>query len=175
MNANCMPQIKIIDFGLAQQLKDDTPIRVLFGTPEFIPPEIINYEPIGVQSDMWSVGVICYVLLSGLSPFMGDSDSDTFSNILRADYDFNDEAFDEVSQEAKDFIASLLLRNKEDRFTATECLQSKWLCRNGSGGAKILSTDKLKKFIVRRKWQVSLFWCCKETALLYCVTIFYFA
>lgn len=55
-------QIKIIDFGLAQKLKQDTPVRVLFGTPEFIPPEIINYEPIGFQSDMWSVGVICYVL-----------------------------------------------------------------------------------------------------------------
>lgn len=123
---------------------------------------------------MWSVGVICYVLLSGLSPFMGDSDSDTFSNILRADYDFNDEAFDEVSQEAKDFIASLLLRNKEDRFTATECLQSKWLCRNGSGGAKILSTDKLKKFIVRRKWQVSPI-CAEKTASLNIVCpIFFF-
>lgn len=55
-------QIKIIDFGLAQTLKTGVPVRVLFGTPEFIPPEIINYEPIGVQTDMWSIGVICYVL-----------------------------------------------------------------------------------------------------------------
>jgi myosin-light-chain kinase len=55
-------QIKLIDFGLAQKISPDTPVRVLFGTPEFIPPEIINYEPIGVESDMWSVGVICYVL-----------------------------------------------------------------------------------------------------------------
>lgn len=55
-------EIKIIDFGLAQKLNPDAPTRVLFGTPEFIPPEIINYEPIGVESDMWSLGVICYVL-----------------------------------------------------------------------------------------------------------------
>lgn len=153
INKNCS-QIKIIDFGLAQQLKQDTPMRVLFGTPEFIPPEIINYEPIGLQSDMWSVGVICYVLLSGLSPFMGDSDTDTFSNVLRADYDFNDEAFDEVSQEAKDFIASLLIRNKEERASAHDCLESTWLSKHDKDGAKVLSTDKLKKFIVRRKWQV---------------------
>lgn len=53
-------QIKIIDFGLAQRLTPNA--RVLFGTLEFISPEIINYEPIGFQSDMWSVGVICYVL-----------------------------------------------------------------------------------------------------------------
>lgn len=55
-------EIKLIDFGLAQKISPDTPVRVLFGTPEFIPPEIINYEPIGTESDMWSVGVICYVL-----------------------------------------------------------------------------------------------------------------
>lgn len=55
-------EIKLIDFGLAQRLKPDSQIRVLFGTPEFIAPEIINYEPIGTQTDMWSVGVICYVL-----------------------------------------------------------------------------------------------------------------
>lgn len=55
-------EVKLIDFGLAQKLDPDTPVRVLFGTPEFVPPEIINYEPIGFESDMWSVGVICYVL-----------------------------------------------------------------------------------------------------------------
>ena len=55
-------RIKLIDFGLAQILNPNKPVRVLFGTPEFIPPEIINYEPIGTESDMWSVGVICYVL-----------------------------------------------------------------------------------------------------------------
>jgi serine/threonine protein kinase len=46
--------IKIIDFGLAQRLDKNKPLRVLFGTPEFIPPEVINYEPVGTESDMWS-------------------------------------------------------------------------------------------------------------------------
>lgn len=54
--------IKLIDFGLAQKISPDTPVRVLIGTPEFIPPEILNYEPIGTETDMWAVGVICYVL-----------------------------------------------------------------------------------------------------------------
>lgn len=62
LTATGLSQIKIIDFGLAQRIESDSPIRVLFGTPEFISPEILNYEPIGFQSDMWSVGVICYVL-----------------------------------------------------------------------------------------------------------------
>uniref|UniRef100_W8AQC6 Myosin light chain kinase, smooth muscle n=1 Tax=Ceratitis capitata TaxID=7213 RepID=W8AQC6_CERCA len=149
-------QIKIIDFGLAQRLNTDTPVRVLFGTPEFIPPEIISYEPIGFQSDMWSVGVICYVLLSGLSPFMGDTDVDTFSNITRADYDFDDEAFDCVSQEAKDFISNLLVHRKENRLTAKQCLESKWLTQaHDENLSNKICTDKLKKFIIRRKWQNS--------------------
>lgn len=123
---------------------------------EFIPPEIINYETISTQSDMWSIGVICYVLLSGLSPFnTGDNDSDTFSNILRAEYDFDDNAFNDVSVDAKNFISSLLIREKEKRATATTCLSSKWLNHDTTSTNIKLSTDKLKKFIIRRKWQVS--------------------
>uniref|UniRef100_T1P7Q7 Myosin light chain kinase, smooth muscle n=1 Tax=Musca domestica TaxID=7370 RepID=T1P7Q7_MUSDO len=151
-------QIKIIDFGLAQRLNTGSPVRVLFGTPEFISPEIISYEPIGFQSDMWSVGVICYVLLSGLSPFMGDTDVETFSNITRAEYDFDDEAFDCVSQLAKDFISNLLIHRKEDRWTAEQCLESPWLKQghyDENLGNKKICTDKLKKFIIRRKWQQS--------------------
>ncbi|XP_026808599.1 uncharacterized protein LOC113550868 isoform X2 [Rhopalosiphum maidis] len=146
--------IKLIDFGLAQKIIPGQPMRVLFGTPEFIPPEIIGYEPIGFESDMWSVGVICYVLLSGLSPFMGDNDSETFTNITKAEFDFDDEAFDAVSQDAKDFISALLIKRKELRLTARECLKHKWLAQQDMDmSCVILSTDKLKKFIIRRKWQ----------------------
>jgi myosin-light-chain kinase len=84
---------------------------VLFGTPEFIAPEVISYEKIGYGTDMWSVGVICYVLLSGLSPFMGDNDSETYVNVTKAEYDFNDESFDDISTEAKDFIGCLLIKD----------------------------------------------------------------
>lgn len=104
---------------------------------------------------MSTVGVICYVLLSGLSPFMGETDVDTFTNITRADYDFDDDAFDAVSEEARDFIASLLLHRKEDRLSAKQCLASKWLSQHYDVmGSTKLCTDKLKKFIIRRKWQV---------------------
>lgn len=146
-------EIKIIDFGLAQKLDPDKPVRVLFGTPEFISPEIINYEPIGVASDMWSLGVICYVLLSGLSPFMGETDADTFANITRAEYDFDDEAFDAVTQNARDFIGGLLRKRKEERMSAAESLRHSWLDPESHQNTVVISTDKLKKFIIRRKWQ----------------------
>jgi serine/threonine protein kinase len=103
----------------------------------------------------FTVGVICYVLLSGLSPFMGETDVDTFSNITRAYYDFDDEAFDAITEEAKDFIAGLLVYRKENRMSAKQCLESQWLSQNYDVmGSKKLCTDKLKKFIIRRKWQV---------------------
>lgn len=87
---------------------------------------------------------------------MGDSDVDTFANITRADYDFDDEAFDAVTQNAKDFISSLLVHRKEDRLSAVQCLNSVWLSQqNDEMSSKIpICTDKLKKFIIRRKWQV---------------------
>lgn len=104
--------IKIIDFGLARKLKKGEDVRILFGTPEFVSPEVISYEPVSTTSDMWSVGVVCYVLLSGLSPFMGDSDVETFANISGIAYDFDDEAFDNIGEEAKDFIRKLLVKHQ---------------------------------------------------------------
>uniref|UniRef100_A0A0C9RSK3 MYLK_7 protein n=1 Tax=Fopius arisanus TaxID=64838 RepID=A0A0C9RSK3_9HYME len=148
-------RIKLIDFGLAQTLQPNTPVRVLFGTPEFVSPEIISFEPIGTESDMWSIGVICYVLLTGLSPFMGDNDAETFVNITRADYDFDDEAFSAISKEAIDFISSLLIKRKELRLSAKDCLEHPWLAQCAENMNRVvLPTDKLKNFIVRRKWQI---------------------
>ena len=54
--------VKIIDFGLAQKLEEGKSVKVLFGTAEFCAPEIINYEPVSFATDMWSVGVLAYVL-----------------------------------------------------------------------------------------------------------------
>lgn len=94
---------------------------------------------------------------------MGDSDSDTFSNITRADYDFDDDAFDAVSQEAKDFISNLLVHRKEERLTASECLKFAWLSLDNDNKSSVkICTDKLKKFVIRRKWQVCVFNIKKE-------------
>uniref|UniRef100_A0A8C9T8E6 Myosin light chain kinase, smooth muscle n=1 Tax=Scleropages formosus TaxID=113540 RepID=A0A8C9T8E6_SCLFO len=104
-------RIKLIDFGLARRIENAGSLKVLFGTPEFVAPEVINYEPISYPTDMWSIGVICYILVSGLSPFMGDNDNETLSNVTSATWDFEDEAFDEISDEAKNFISSLLKKD----------------------------------------------------------------
>uniref|UniRef100_A0A672TRZ4 Myosin light chain kinase family member 4 n=1 Tax=Strigops habroptila TaxID=2489341 RepID=A0A672TRZ4_STRHB len=105
-------QIKIIDFGLARRYQPREKLRVNFGTPEFLAPEVVNYEFVSFPTDMWSLGVIAYMLLSGLSPFLGDDDNETLNNILSCSWDFEDEEFRGVSDQAKDFISKLLIKDK---------------------------------------------------------------
>ena len=54
--------VKLIDFGLAMELDPNNPVKVMFGTPEFIAPEVICHEPIGLPSDMWALGVLAYLM-----------------------------------------------------------------------------------------------------------------
>ncbi|XP_031633742.1 calcium/calmodulin-dependent protein kinase type IV [Contarinia nasturtii] len=120
-------RIKVIDFGLARRYDPDKKLQVLFGTPEFVAPEVVNFDRIGFPTDMWSIGVICYVLLSGLSPFMGSTDVETMTNVTIGKYDFDDEAFQTVSKESLDFISKLLVKDQSIRMTADQCLEHQWL------------------------------------------------
>ncbi|KAF4092982.1 hypothetical protein AMELA_G00028560 [Ameiurus melas] len=149
-------QIKIIDFGLACKLDSSTPLKVMHGTPEFVAPEVINYEPVYLTTDMWSIGVICYILLSGESPFQGDSDSETLAFVTAAQWDFDEESFEDITNQAKDFISSLLQKNVRQRMSCDEALAHAWMATSESadpGAAKNLSKDKMKKFLARQKWK----------------------
>uniref|UniRef100_A0A8I3W002 Myosin light chain kinase family member 4 n=1 Tax=Callithrix jacchus TaxID=9483 RepID=A0A8I3W002_CALJA len=120
-------QIKIIDFGLARRYKPREKLKVNFGTPEFLAPEVVNYDFVSFPTDMWSVGVIAYMLLSGLSPFLGDNDAETLNNILACRWDLEDEEFQDISDEAKEFISKLLIKEKSWRISASEALKHPWL------------------------------------------------
>uniref|UniRef100_A0A4W4FCD3 Protein kinase domain-containing protein n=1 Tax=Electrophorus electricus TaxID=8005 RepID=A0A4W4FCD3_ELEEL len=120
-------KIKIIDFGLARRYKPREKLRVNFGTPEFLAPEVINYEFVSFPTDMWSLGVITYMLLSGLSPFLGDDDNETLNNILACQWTFEGAEFSDISDEAKDFIQRLLVKSKSWRMSASQSLKHPWL------------------------------------------------
>ena len=76
-----------------------------------VAPEILQFEPISLASDIWSIGIVGYVLLSGHSPFGGEDKVETYSNITSAELEFPDHIFENVSEQAKDFIARCLVRN----------------------------------------------------------------
>ncbi|XP_029051318.2 calcium/calmodulin-dependent protein kinase I-like isoform X2 [Osmia bicornis bicornis] len=139
-------RIKIIDFGLAREYDPKKKLQVLFGTPEFVAPEVVNFDQIGFGTDMWSIGVICYVLLSGLSPFMGDTDIETMANVTIAKYDFDHDAFADISDDAKDFIRCLLVKDKEKRTSAAQCREHRWLAKKPSKQQveQIISKSKSK-------------------------------
>ncbi|XP_072220414.1 uncharacterized protein mylk4a [Leuresthes tenuis] len=120
-------KVKIIDFGLARIYKPREKLRVNFGTPEFLAPEVINYDFVSFNTDMWSLGVITYMLLSGLCPFLGDDDNQTLNNILACKWSFEEQEFVDTSEEAKDFIRRLLIVNKSWRMGASETLRHPWL------------------------------------------------
>ncbi|XP_064634593.1 myosin light chain kinase, smooth muscle-like isoform X2 [Lineus longissimus] len=145
--------IKIIDFGLAHFYDPKKKLMVLAGTPEFVAPEVVKYEGVSHATDMWSVGVICYVLLSGLSPFMGDSDMETLGNVTACDWSFDFKEFEEISDTAKDFISKLLVADPKKRMTSEESSKHSWLQSSTLMPAAKIDKARLKRFLIRRKWQ----------------------
>ncbi|OCT87114.1 hypothetical protein XELAEV_18020808mg [Xenopus laevis] len=122
-----MPYIKLIDFGLAHAIEDGVEFKNIFGTPEFVAPEIVNYEPLGLAADMWSIGVITYILLSGASPFLGENKQETLSNITAVNYEFDEEFFSHTSNLAKDFIRRLLVKDTRKRLSILDALRHPWI------------------------------------------------
>ncbi|XP_073720247.1 myosin light chain kinase, smooth muscle isoform X2 [Misgurnus anguillicaudatus] len=148
--------IKIIDFGLACKLETGKPVTVLHGTPEFVAPEVINYEPIDLVTDMWSIGVICYILLSGESPFQGASDAETLALVTAAQWEFDPESFEDITDEAKDFISGLLVKDMRSRLSCDKALAHSWtnsFAESNRRVTKSLNKEKMRRFLARQKWK----------------------
>ncbi|XP_042321087.1 myosin light chain kinase 2, skeletal/cardiac muscle [Sceloporus undulatus] len=156
--------VKIIDFGLARRYNPREKLKVNFGTPEFLSPEVVSYEQVSYTTDMWSMGVITYMLLSGLSPFLGDNDTETLNNVLAANWYFDEEAFEGISEEAKDFVSNLIIKDKSGRMNAAQCLQHPWLNnlaeKAGRVNRRLKSQVLLRKYVMRRRWKKNFIGVC---------------
>lgn len=155
------PRIKIIDFGLAHKIDFGNDFKNIFGTPEFVAPEVVNYEPLGLEADMWSIGVITYILLSGASPFLGENKQETLANVSAVDYEFDEEYFSSTSALGRDFIARLLIKDPKKRMTILDSLQHPWIKPKDTQQAlsrkeSAVNMEKFKKFAARRKWKQSV-------------------
>jgi len=112
-------EIKISDFGLS---------KGTIGSPDYVAPEILSGSTDNDSAvDIWSIGVITYILLCGFLPFYGPTEQQVRNKITRAEYDFPSPEWDDISDEAKEFIRALLVINPNERLTAEECLGSAWI------------------------------------------------
>ena len=122
--------IKFADFGFAKHVKDLKEKEIACGTPGYVAPEILYGVPYGTKADMWSLGVITYILLGGYPPFIEQNQRELFKKIKKGQYEFHVEYWGDVSTDAKDLISSLLTTDPRRRLSAVEALNNPWI--NGS-------------------------------------------
>eukprot|EP00435_Cladocopium_sp_Y103_P058488 s288_g20.t1 len=118
--------LKIIDFGLSCKFTPGKPLSTKAGTPYYVAPQVLagNYDQL---SDLWSCGVIMYVLLCGYPPFFGDTDSEVLAKVRLGNFNFNPADWKNVSEDAKTLIRHLLKMNPKDRYTAEQALNHEWI------------------------------------------------
>merc|ERR1719228_1444379 len=120
--------IKLLDYNSSRHLANKKAGAVVdvIGDTEFCAPEMLNFDPVLPASDMWSVAVITYILLTGVSPFFHEDEAKVLSSVQSVDYEWV-EAFGGLSSEAKDFIKKCFVRAPEMRPTAAAALNHPWL------------------------------------------------
>ncbi|KAM0934623.1 putative protein kinase CAMK-CDPK family [Dioscorea sansibarensis] len=118
--------MKIIDFGLSDFVRPDGRLNDIVGSAYYVAPEVLH-RAYSMEADMWSIGVITYILLCGSRPFWARTESGIFRSVLRADPNFDDSPWPSVTSEAKDFVRRLLNKDYRKRMTAVQALTHPWL------------------------------------------------
>eukprot|EP01035_Chromulina_nebulosa_P020856 gene20856-27032_t len=118
-------ELKLIDFGLSQYFNPEEVLHSSVGTPYYVAPEVLegNYD---AKCDVWSIGVIAYMLLSGTPPFYGKTDAETLRNVKVGRWKFEETLFRPVSADGRNFITSCLTRRVAKRPSAKEALSHEW-------------------------------------------------
>lgn len=119
-------RLKLTDFGFATMYDPNKKLVSTCGTPEYVAPEILNEQPYGTQVDMWSFGVVLYILLCGFPPFYGATEMEMFNKICSAKFRFLKPHWDNVSDNAKDLVKKLLTVDPRQRLTAPQALEHPW-------------------------------------------------
>ena len=118
--------LKIIDFGASVLKKDDGKISFRFGTPYYIAPEVLK-ESYNEKCDVWSIGVIFYLLLLGQAPFDGEDDDTICQKIISEEIDYEKSSIKALSKEAVDFMKKLLEKNPDKRISSSQALEHAWI------------------------------------------------
>jgi calcium-dependent protein kinase len=141
------------DFGLGTFFKPGDEFSILVGSPYYVAPEVLRRK-YGSEADIWSLGVVLYILLCGLPPFWGSSDKEIFMSILRGNLDFTSAPWPSISEEAKDLVRKVLTLDPAQRPSISEMLSHPWLKENGVASDKPLDSvvmSRMKQFAAQTK------------------------
>ncbi|XP_047942351.1 calcium-dependent protein kinase 4 [Salvia hispanica] len=145
--------LKAIDFGLSVFFKPGQIFTDVVGSPYYVAPEVL-LKQYGFEADVWTAGVILYILLSGVPPFWAETQQGIFDAVLRGYIDFDSDPWPLISESAKDLIRKMLCMKPSERLTAHEVLCHPWICENGVAPDRALDPavlSRLKQFSAMNK------------------------
>jgi len=139
--------VKVIDFGIATVFEPDTELTTKTGTPFYVAPEVVAsaWPRYGPECDLWSCGVIMYVLLCGRLPFKGHNDASTLQKVMAGKFHFPSEQFAGVSEAAKTMIKQLLVKDPLQRMTSGEALNDPWITHTARSAQQALCTASIAR------------------------------
>ncbi|XP_044507157.1 calcium-dependent protein kinase 26-like [Mangifera indica] len=145
--------LKAIDFGLSIFFKPGDIFTDVVGSPYYVAPEVLR-KHYGQEADVWSAGVMIYILLCGVPPFWGETENEIFEEVLHGDLDFTSNPWPSISEGAKDLVGRMLVRDPKKRLTVHEVLCHPWVQENGVAPDKPLDSavlTRLKQFSAMNK------------------------
>ncbi|KAK4284007.1 hypothetical protein QN277_000898 [Acacia crassicarpa] len=147
--------LKTIDFGLSVFFKPGDVFTDVVGSPYYVAPEVLR-KRYGPEADVWSAGVILYILLSGVPPFWAESEEGIFKEVLHGDLDFLSDPWPSISESAKDLVRKMLVRDPRRRLTAHQVLCHPWIQIDGVAPDKPLDSavlTRMKQFSAMNKFK----------------------
>jgi len=142
---------KLLDYNSARHLanKKSGAVVDIIGDTEFCAPEMLNFDPVLPASDMWSVAVLTYILLSGVSPYFHEDESKVLQSVEKCKFEFVD-SFSSITSEAKDFIKKFFIRAPERRPTAAQALEHAWFSPDNEAKRKRVTIAENEKEVMRQ-------------------------
>ncbi|CAN6457591.1 unnamed protein product [Victoria cruziana] len=144
--------LKATDFGLSVFIEEGRVYRDIVGSAYYVAPEVLRRQ-YGKEIDVWSAGVILYILLSGVPPFWAETEKGIFDAILQGDIDFESQPWPSISNSAKDLVRRMLTQDPKKRITSAQVLEHPWIKEGGASDKPIDSAvlSRMKQFRAMNK------------------------